>query len=79
MYVIVVTLVVVTAPPVTVARPGPVFTEATVGELLLQLPVGVTSLKVVVKPAHMVVLPVIAKGCGFTITLAVAVQPVVSE
>lgn len=43
--------------------------------LLLHTPPPVTSLSVVVSPEHIVVLPVIAKGAGFTVTTACCVQP----
>ena len=43
---------------------------------LLHVPPDVPSLKVVVKPAHKLVAPVIATGKGFTTTEAVVIQPV---
>ena len=44
--------------------------------LLLHVPEGVISLKVVVKPLHTLRLPVIAAGNGLTNTEVVAIQPV---
>jgi hypothetical protein len=47
--------------------------------LLLQFPPGVTSVSVVVEPTHTEVVPVIATGVWFTVTTAVAIQPVPNE
>jgi hypothetical protein len=43
--------------------------------LLLQIPPVVASASVVVDPAHTVVAPVTAAGCGFTVIGKVAKQP----
>jgi hypothetical protein len=48
---------------------------ATAGLLLLQVPLPIPSLSVVVAPTHIFVLPVIAIGKVFTVTVAVALQP----
>ncbi len=61
-----------TAPPIKVPKEGSIL--ATVALLLLQLPGNEVLLKVVVAPAHMVVIPVITDGKGFTTTERVAVQ-----
>ena len=45
--------------------------------LLLQVPPGVGSLKVIVVPWHNAFAPVIACGKGFTVTVVVMIQPVV--
>ena len=42
--------------------------------LLVQVPPLVASLKVVVKPAQTVAVPVMADGNGFTVTTIVAIQ-----
>jgi hypothetical protein len=48
--------------------------------LLLQLPPGVPSVKVIVEPGQTAnVLPPIAEGRGLTVTGSVAVHPVPSE
>ena len=62
------------APPVT--NPVLVPIVATAVRLLLHVPPGVPSLKVVVSPAHIVVLPDIAAGKGLTVTVTVLKQPV---
>lgn len=81
MRVIVAVLCVATLPPVMVmtAVALPVLTLATEGLLLVHVP-ATPSLSVVVRPAHMVVLPDMAVGSGFTVTVCCALQPVgVSE
>ena len=50
--------------------------DATLTLLLLHVPPGDPSLRVVVRPAHTVVLPAITVGNGFTVTFVVLVQPV---
>jgi hypothetical protein len=50
-----------------------------VAPLLLHAPPLVALLSVVEAPAHTCVVPVIADGNGFTVMVAVAVQPVPSE
>ena len=62
------------ATPVT--TPVPLLTVANDVLLLLQVPSGVASLSAVVKPAHTLVVPVIAAGSGFTVTTLVMIQPV---
>lgn len=47
--------------------------------LLVQLPPVVASLSVDVAPMHTTAVPVIAAGNGFTVTVAVFVQPVPNE
>jgi len=47
--------------------------------LLLQVLLPDTSLNVVVDPVHTVVVPVIAAGDAFTVTLAIALHPVPVE
>jgi len=49
---------------------------ATAVLLLLQVPDGVASLRVVVRPAHTFMVPVMAAGSGLTVSAVVAVQPV---
>ena len=44
--------------------------------LLLQVPEGVASCKSVVRPTHTAIVPVIAAGNGFTVTIAVDIHPV---
>ena len=46
---------------------------------LLQYPPVVTSLNVILVPAHRFVAPVIIAGAGFTVNGRVTVQPVPSE
>jgi hypothetical protein len=53
------------ATPLTVPDPEP--TVACAVLLLLQVPPAVPSLKVVVKPTHTLVVPVIAAGTGLTV------------
>ena len=67
-------LVTVTAPPVT--TPVDPTTAATNGALLLHVPDGVASVKVVVKPAHTTSIPLIEPGNGFTVTTTAVKQPV---
>ncbi len=43
---------------------------------LLQVPLGVTSLRLVVKPTHMLSRPVIGAGSGLTTNVAVIIHPV---
>ena len=63
--------------PVTVVVGlGPVITVATVIRLLLHVPPMLPSLSCVVRPAHIVVLPVIVVGNGLTVTFTLRVQPV---
>jgi hypothetical protein len=52
---------------------------ATDGVLLLHVPPVVVLLTVVVSPAHTCSVPVMAAGSGFTVTVAVRIQPVPSE
>ena len=52
------------------------FTVAAVVLLLLHAPRGLASLSAVVKPAHTLVVPVIADGNGLTVTCVVVWQPV---
>lgn len=65
-------------PPVTVVDvDGPTgLTDATATELLLHVPPPVTFVSVVVSPEHIVVLPVIAAGNGFTVMPIVRKHPV---
>lgn len=62
------------APPVTSPEPEPIV--ATVVLLLLHVPPDDASFKVVVAPAQIPVVPVIGDGTGFTVSIAVAAQPV---
>lgn len=48
----------------------------TVAELLLHVPPGVPSVSVVHVPTHMLKVPDIADGLGFTVTGVVVKQPV---
>ena len=50
--------------------------DATDRSLLVQVPPGVPSLNVVVDPAHIFVAPLISVGSGYTVTVAVLIQPV---
>ena len=59
------------AVPVTTPVPD---TEATAVLLLLHVPSGVASLKLVVRPWHTESVPNIAPGSGFTVTIAVMIQ-----
>ena len=43
--------------------------------LLLQVPPGVASVSVVLKPIQPLVVPLMVPGSGFTVTVVVAVQP----
>ena len=58
--------------PATIPDDEP--TVATAALLVLQVPLGVTSFKVVVAPTHTPSVPVIAAGNGFTVTEAVVRQ-----
>ena len=60
--------------PVTIPVEEPAV--AVVVLLLVQVPPGTPSLKVVVKPVHIVEAPVINVGEGLTVIVAVIVQPV---
>lgn len=60
------------APPVTV----PATTVATVVLLLLHTPPVVVSVRAVVSPAHILLVPLIAAGLGFTVNEVVVIQPV---
>jgi hypothetical protein len=51
----------------------------TVPVILLQVPPGDVSLKLVVKPTHVFRFPVIAPGKALTVTVASAAQPVGNE
>ena len=66
---------IVVVPEVTpLTRPVALFTEATVGVALVQLPPLTVLARVVVAPTHTVVAPdmVPASGSGLTVTVAVA-------
>jgi hypothetical protein len=65
------------APPVFMpdTMPDIVPTVAIIGLLLLQVPPVVTSDNVVVDPTHKIVVPVIADGKGFTVTVIVTLHP----
>ena len=52
------------------------FTVAMALLLLLHVPLVVPSPRVVVDPAHTVVVPVMANGIGFTVIVNVLLQPV---
>ena len=73
---IVAVLVVATTPPVTTPVDSP--TVAIPVALLLHVPPPVPSVSVVVNPEHTVRVPLIAVGNGFTVTMAVCIQPVAS-
>jgi hypothetical protein len=62
------------ATPVTTPLPEP--TVASDGLLLTQLPPVVASVSVVVKPRHMMPLPLMATGVALTVTGVVVKQPV---
>lgn len=62
--------------PVTTPETEP--TDATPTLLLVQLPAPVTSLRLVVSPAHTEVTPVIGAGVWLTVTKVVARQPVLN-
>jgi hypothetical protein len=67
---------VITAVPVLKLETMPVDpTVATAGVPLDHVPPGVMLLKVVVLPAHMPVMPVIATGGGVTVTVVTTAQP----
>ena len=51
-------------------------TVPTAGTLLLQVPPGEDEVSVVVSPTHTLAVPVIVPGPAFTVTVAVAKQPV---
>ena len=63
-------------PPVAVPVTRPPDTVATDVLLLLHVPDGVTSLRLVVEPWHTDEIPRIAPGKGFTVTTAAVRQPV---
>ena len=50
-------------------------TVAIVVALLVQVPPVTASLSVAVDPMHIIAVPVIADGTGFTVTVFVAIQP----
>jgi hypothetical protein len=58
-----------------VTRPEVSPTVASVVAPLLQVPPGVASYRTVVNPTHTLIVPVMAAGSGFTVTVAVAMQP----
>jgi len=62
--------------PVTTPVPEPTLTIAEL--LLVQVPRGVPSVTVIVCPEHTVSFPPIGSGNGFTVTSAVAWQPVIN-
>ena len=62
--------------PVPVTTPVLPTTEAIAGALLVQVPPGVTSDKVVVNPEQTLSVPSIAAGKGLTVTVVVMMQPV---
>lgn len=61
-------------PPVI--KPTEVLTDAMAELLLLHVPPEVTSLSIVVKPEQTLVMPVIARGSGFTVMFFIEMQPV---
>ncbi len=63
--------------PASSVPPGPV--TATTPLVAVHTPKGVMSLNTVRKPAQTVVIPVIGAGSGLTVTVVVAMQPVVNE
>jgi len=63
-------------PAVTPVTTPPAVIVATAGVPLLHIPSAVASLKVVVDPTHTLVVPVIAAGKGFTVTVVVTAHPV---
>jgi hypothetical protein len=63
-------------PPVIMPVPVPIV--AVVVLAVLQAPPVVISLSVAVRPVHMRVVPLMAAGCGLTVTVAVAAQPLAS-
>ena len=68
----------VAVPAVTpVTMPVPAFMVAIAVLLLLQLPDGVASFNLIVRPAHTLnVVPVIGAGSGLTVADLVMIQPV---
>jgi hypothetical protein len=70
---------VVVPPNTPVTIPVPVPTVATVVVLLVHLPPVVPSLRVLVCPAHMLVIPVIGNGLAFTVITELVIQPAPSE
>jgi hypothetical protein len=62
------------ATPVT--RPEDAVTVATDVLSLIQIPSGVASASVVVRPSHTFIVPVITAGNGFTVATTVEIQPV---
>ena len=69
----------VVVPAVTPVIMPAVLMVATDGVLLLHVPPMVVLLTVVVSPAHTCSVPVMVAGSGFTVTVAVRIQPVPSE
>jgi hypothetical protein len=63
-------------PAVTPVTTPPAVIVATAGVALLHVPPAVALLKVVVALTHTLVVPVIAAGSGFTVTVVVTAQPV---
>jgi hypothetical protein len=61
------------ATPPTIPVPDP--TVATDVLLLIQVPPDETSLNDIFDPTHTAVGPVMADGIGFTVTMAVVLQP----
>ena len=59
-----------------VTSPETELTAATVGSLLVQIPNGEVSLRVVIDPAHIVPVPVIGAGVMFMRNNVVIKQPV---
>ena len=66
----------IVVPEVTPVTTPEAFIVAVVAPPLLHVPPVVASLNVVVPGAHTVIVPVIADGIVFTVTIAVAVQPI---
>ena len=62
-------------PAATPVTTPPAVMVATAGVALLHVPPAVALLKVVVEPAQTVVIPAMATGNGFTVTVAVTRQP----
>ena len=63
-------------PAVTPVTTPPTVIVATAGVALLHAPPAVALLKVVVALTHTLVVPVMAAGSGFTVTVVVTAQPV---
>jgi hypothetical protein len=59
--------------PVTTPDVDPMLATAVL--LLFQVPPGVASLSVLVLPMHRAVVPVIGRGFGFTVAVAVTIHP----